>query len=63
MSDNRRVYRTIRMAIIQLFPNEPKGNQARMLNTLAALISGIVQAKSCVLPAIARKTPGSGQSR
>jgi len=62
MSDNRRVYRTIRMAIIQLFPNEPKGNQARMLNTLAALISGIVQAKSCQLPAIARKTPDQAKA-
>jgi hypothetical protein len=57
MSDNRRVYRTIRMTIRQLFQTEPKGNKARMLNTLAGLISGIVQAKSCQLPAIARKTP------
>lgn len=57
MSDNRRIYRTIRMGIRQLFPTEPKGNKARMLNTLAALIAGIVQAKSCQLPAIARKTP------
>ena len=57
MSDNRRVYRTIRMAIKQLYPTEPKGNKARMLNILAAMIAGIVQAKSCQLPAIARKTP------
>jgi hypothetical protein len=57
MSDNRRIYRTIRMAIRQLFPTEPTGNKARMLNTLAAMIAGIVQAKSCQLPAIARKTP------
>jgi len=57
MSDNRRVYSTIRMAIKQLSPAEPKGNKARMLNTLAGMIAGIVQAKSCQLPAIARKTP------
>jgi hypothetical protein len=57
MSDNRRVYSTIRMAIKQLSPTEPKGNKARMLNTLAGMIAGIVQAKSCQLPAIARKTP------
>lgn len=57
MSDNRHIYRTIRDAIRQLFPNEPTGNKARMLNTLAAMIAGIVQAKSCQLPAIARKTP------
>jgi hypothetical protein len=57
MSDNRRVYSTIRMAIKQLSPTEPKGNRARMLNTLSGMIAGIVQAKSCQLPAIARKTP------
>jgi hypothetical protein len=57
MSDNRRVYRTIKMAIQQLFPTEPKGNQVRMLTTLAALISGIVLGKSCQLPSIARKAP------
>lgn len=62
MSDNRRVYRTIRMAIRQLFPTEPKGNKARMLNTLAAMIAGIVQAKSCQLPAIARKTPDQAKA-
>lgn len=62
MSDNRRIYRTIRMAIRQLFPTEPKGNKARMLNTLAAMIAGIVQAKSCQLPAIARKTPDQAKA-
>jgi len=55
--DNRRVYRTIRMAMKQLFPSEPKGNFARMLTTLAAMVAGIVQSRSCQLPAIARKTP------
>jgi hypothetical protein len=55
--DNRRVYRTIRMAIKQLFPTEPKGNFARRLSTLAAMVAGIVQARSCQLPAVARKTP------
>lgn len=49
--DNRRVYRTIRMAMKQLFPTEPKGNFARMLTTLAAMVAGIVQARSCQLPA------------
>ncbi|MBN1149356.1 MAG: hypothetical protein JXA78_18990, partial [Anaerolineales bacterium] len=57
MSDNRHIYHTIRKAIRQLFPSEPTGNKARMLNTLAAMIAGIVQAKSCQLPAVARKTP------
>jgi hypothetical protein len=55
--DNRRVYRTIRMAMKQLFPIKPEGNFARRLTTMAALVAGIVQARSCQLPAIARKTP------
>jgi hypothetical protein len=57
MSDNRRVYRTIKQAIMQLYPGQPKGNTARMLTTLAALVSGIVLGKSCQLPTIARKAP------
>ena len=40
-----------------MYPTEPKGNTGRMLTTLAALISGIVQGKSCQLPTIARKAP------
>jgi hypothetical protein len=60
--DNRRVYRTIRMAIKQLFPTEPKGNFARKLTTLAAMVAGIVQARSCQLPAIARKTPDQAKA-
>ena len=55
MSDNRRRYRAIRTAIMQLYPTEPKGNTARHLHTLAALISGIVGSRSTNLPAIAGK--------
>jgi len=57
MSDNRRVYRTIITSLRQLYPKGAKGNAIRHLNTLAALITGIVQSKSCQLPAIARKVP------
>jgi len=57
MSDNRRVYCAIKEAMKQLYPGEPKGNVARMLNTLAGMISGIVLGKSCQLPSMARKTP------
>jgi hypothetical protein len=57
MSDNRRVHRTIRKALKQLFPGEPRGNFARHLNTLAALVTGIVQGKSSQLPTIARHAP------
>ena len=55
MSDNRRRYRTIRNSLKRLYSIEPKGNVARHLNTLAALISGIVGSKSTNLPAIAGK--------
>ncbi len=41
----------------QLYPTEPKGNLARHLHTLAALISGIVGSKSTQLPAIAEYVP------
>jgi len=57
MSDNRRVYRTILASLRQLYPKGAKGNVIRQLITLAALITGIVQSKSCQLPAIARKVP------
>jgi len=60
--DNRRIYRTIRIAIKQLFPGEPKGNFARRLNTLAAMVTGIVQSRSCQLPAIARKAPDGAKA-
>jgi hypothetical protein len=42
---------------MQLHPTEPKGNTARHLQTLAALISGIVGSRRTNLPAIAGKVP------
>ncbi len=42
---------------MQQYPGEPNANTARMLTTLAALVSGIVPGKSCQLSAIARKAP------
>ena len=57
MSDNRRRYRAIKTAIMQFYLTEPKGNTARHLHTLSALISGIVGSKSSSLPAIAGKVP------
>jgi len=46
MSDNLRRYRAIRNALTQAYPTAPTGNFARHLQTLAALISGIVGSKS-----------------
>ncbi len=57
MSDNRRRYRAILKAIKELYPGEPRGNLARHLHTLAALISGIVGSKSTSLPNVANKVP------
>ena len=57
MSDNLRRYHAIRNALTQASPTQPTGNLARHLNTLAALISGIVGSKSTQLPHIAAKVP------
>src|SRR5919199_218060 len=57
MSDNLRRYRAIRQALAQCYPTSSQGNFARHLNTLAALISGIVGSKSTQLPHIATKVP------
>ena len=57
MSDNLRRYRAIRRSLTQCYPGEPTGNVARHLNTLAALISGIVASKSTQLPKVASKVP------
>ena len=57
MSDNLRRYRAIRDALAQCYPTSCQGNFARHLNTLAALISGIVGSKSSQLPHIATKVP------
>jgi len=57
MSDNLRRYRAIRDALMHAYPTPPTGNFARHVQTLAALISGIVGSKSTQLPTIATKVP------
>src|SRR2546425_12734183 len=57
MRDNLRRYRAIRNALTQAYPTSPTGNFARHLQTLAALISGIVGSKSTQLPTLATKVP------
>ena len=61
MSNNRRVYRHIMSSLKQLYPRQLNGHQLRHLNTLAAMIAGIVQSKQCHLERIARKTPAQTQ--
>jgi hypothetical protein len=58
MSDSHRVYRAIKHAIKQLYPEEPRGNLARHLDTLTGMVSGIILGKSCQLPKMASKIPG-----
>src|SRR6266850_2077602 len=53
MSDNLRRYRAICHALMQAYPTSPTGHFARHLQTLAALMSGIVGGKSTQLPHIA----------
>jgi hypothetical protein len=57
MSANLRRYRAIRRSLTQCYPGDPTGHVARHLNTLAALISGIVASKSMHLPQVVTKVP------
>ena len=57
MSDNLRRYRAICHALMQAYPTPPTGHFARHVQTLAALMSGIVGGKSTQLPHIATKVP------
>jgi hypothetical protein len=57
MSDTQRQFRTLRNHLNRLYPSEPEGNLARHLNTLAALLSGLVSSRRANLPAIAAKVP------
>lgn len=56
MSDNHRRYRNIKMALKQMYPGL-KGHAEKHLNTLAALISGIVGSRRSNYPDIAGKVP------
>ena len=57
MSDNHRRYRSIKQALRQMYPQELQGHAARKLNTLAALISGIVGSQRTNYAKIASKVP------
>lgn len=57
MSDNRRVYRRIKTRLRQLYPRRLSGNQVRHMNTLAMMVTGIVQSKQSHLEAMARHVP------
>lgn len=56
MSDNHQRHRSIKKALMQMYP-KAKGQAAKAMNTLAAMISGIVGSKSTNYGAIASKAP------
>src|SRR5262245_57929621 len=60
MSDTYRRYRAIKQALLQALPTNGSGHREKHLNTLAALICGIVGAQHTQLPKIASKVPGLG---
>ena len=57
MSDTYRRYRAIKDALMQLFPARPTGHRERHVNTLAALICGIVGSSHTQTPKIADYAP------
>ncbi len=63
MSDNLRRYRAIHAAILQLFPTPPMGNRARHVQTLVALICGIVGSRHTHVSKIADKVPAQGTKK
>jgi len=58
MSDNLKRYRAIKDALKQFYPRDAQGHLAQHLNSLAALVSGMVGSKHSQLPLIASKIPG-----
>jgi hypothetical protein len=63
MSDAQRRYRAIKTALLQALPTPPTSHQAQHINTLAALICGIVGARHTHLPKIADAAPGYSRKR
>jgi len=55
--DNLRRYQAVMAALKEFYPEEPQGNVARHLKTLAWLISGIVGSQRTNYRAIAKKAP------
>jgi hypothetical protein len=57
MSDTHRRYRAIKRTLLQTLPAQPNSHREKHINTLAALICGIVGAQQTQLPLIAGKVP------
>lgn len=61
MGDNHRVYRRIIKSLRQIYPQKLSGRQARHMNTLAGMVSGIVRSGKSQLKAMAKKAPDSSK--
>ena len=60
MSDTQRRYREVRKALNNLYPFHADGHLAQHLNTLTAMICGIIGSQKTNLPQMASKAPGNG---
>jgi len=60
MSDTYRRYRAIKQGILQLYQPRPTGHQEKHLNTLVAMICGLVGGMCAHLPTIADHAPSNG---
>jgi hypothetical protein len=60
MSDTYRRYRAIKQGIVQFYQPRPQGHREKHLNTLVALICGLIGGKHAHLPACADHAPSNG---
>jgi hypothetical protein len=60
MSDTYRRYRAIKQAIMQYYQPHPTGHREKHLNTLVAMICGLVGGRHAQLPTIADHAPSFG---
>ena len=60
MSDTYRRYVAIKRALMQFYHPRPQGHREKHLNTLCALICGLVGGKHAHLPTIADHAPSDG---
>ena len=61
MGDNHHVYRRIRKSLRQIYPKRLTGRQAKHMNTLAGMVSGIVRSGKSQLKAMAKKAADSSK--
>jgi len=62
MGDNHHVYRRIRESLMQVYPQRLTGRQARHMNTLAGMVSGMVRSGKSQLKAMAKKAPDKSKA-